>query len=121
MMIGRWGAGGWAKQRPAITSAQTNPKIETHTRPQVRTSRQARGGLVLGKLKRCVNGLGLAEHEVPGATVDIDLDSGSFGHLAADDRFCERIFDVLLDRAPELARAVRGVEPLFEQRLLGGP
>src|SRR5947207_14713261 len=106
MMIARPGA--CANAVTAQASAQAIPKIETHTRPQVRTSDQARDSLVLGKLERRVDGLCLAEHEVPGTAIDVDLDPGRFGHLAAYHRLRERILDIFLDRPAGLAGGIRG-------------
>jgi hypothetical protein len=48
MTIGRAGGAICATAGMAQASTQAIPKIETHPRPQVRTSRQARDNLMLG-------------------------------------------------------------------------
>ena len=74
---------------------------------------------MLRKLERRLGGLGLAEHEVP--ALDVHLDPGGLGDLPADDGLGQRILDVLLDGAPELAGAVGRVVALLDQGRLRPP
>src|SRR5438128_5915835 len=96
--------------REAVTecSGSGGPRLSSRT--------QSRELSVLRELERRLDGLRFAEHEALGTQVD--LDAGALRKLTADDRLGERILDVLLNRAPELARAVRRVVALvYEGRL----